>query len=708
MYSNVSTTPRKTVYDYSHNKTNWILGQVTRVTVNDREMMTHTYDSSGRKTSENRYGGAFSRYSYHSASGSNSASNLYRYTDPNGKHTYANYYHRGIPGEIERADGTSDEVEVDDNGWIMGQKDYRGYWTNYERDVMGRITRIIPSKTQKSWLDTTIDYDFGNEITQTVTRGDREEVITYDNFQRVILEKLEDLDGGDTIYTRTKYNEAGEAIFKSFPSFDPYETNGVESEYDGLGRMSTSQENVTPYATTSYDYLDNHRRDVTDPNGNTTSYYYTGYNGPDRGKLLRINQPLGVTTSFTRNVWDQLTRLRQYGTQNGVYMSQYRYYAYDDEQRLCKKSARETNSTLYQYDAAGNMTAYQEGAAFSFSATCPSLSSSAKVSLELDDLYRVTRTNFPAGTPDIYTTYDANGNVQTLKRDGADWFYTYDELNNLIIEGLQIDGRSYITVNLYNTEEEITDRFLPGGNILGYEYDGLNRVTSIGTSDIGTSDGATNYASNIGYHPNGVMRRLSYGNSLRFGQGLNARMLPSYLSVETDDSSYEVELTYLYDNNGNVTYIRDDVLYQHQKEMTYDALNRIETASGYWGEGRFNYDALGNLRSKTLGSRTVTNNYSSSLNRITSSNDSVGSNRLISYDSRGNVTRLGDLDFSYDHSNQPVQISGSSAGSYKYDGNKKRVKSVVDGKRFIIFTIKQGDSSMLIKQLMAKRQTTYD
>lgn len=32
-------------------------------------------------------------------------------------------------------------------------------------------------------------------------------------------------------------------------------------------------------------------------------------------------------------------------------------------------------------------------------------------------------------------------------------------------------------------------------------------------------------------------------------------------------------------------------------------------------------------------------------------------------------------------SNQPVQVSGSSSGGYKYDGNFKRVKAVVDGKQ---------------------------
>ncbi len=55
-------------------------------------------------------------------------------------------------------------------------------------------------------------------------------------------------------------------------------------------------------------------------------------------------------------------------------------------------------------------------------------------------------------------------------------------------------------------------------------------------------------------------------------------------------------------------------------------------------------------------------------------------NKHLHYDARGNVTQLGGLNFVYDLSDQPVSISGSASGTYKYDGNFKRVKSLVNGK----------------------------
>ena len=103
------------------------------------------------------------------------------------------------------------------------------------------------------------------------------------------------------------------------------------------------------------------------------------------------------------------------------------------------------------------------------------------------------------------------------------------------------------------------------------------------------------------------------------------------------------------------------------------------TATGPWGDGAFVYDALGNLREKTLGSRRVTVQYDSR-NRAISNTDTANPNRQITYDNRGNITGLGDLTFVYDNAQQPISVEGKAEGTYSYDGNFKRVKSVVDGK----------------------------
>jgi len=82
------------------------------------------------------------------------------------------------------------------------------------------------------------------------------------------------------------------------------------------------------------------------------------------------------------------------------------------------------------------------------------------------------------------------------------------------------------------------------------------------------------------------------------------------------------------------------------------------------------------LVSRTI---TITNSYNG-LNRVTQSTDTLNGTRSIGYDPRGNITSLGGQNFTYDTSDQPTSISGAASGNYLYDGNMKRVRSVVNGK----------------------------
>lgn len=92
----------------------------------------------------------------------------------------------------------------------------------------------------------------------------------------------------------------------------------------------------------------------------------------------------------------------------------------------------------------------------------------------------------------------------------------------------------------------------------------------------------------------------------------------------------------------------------------------------------FQYDGLGNLRQRQVGTRTIALSYDAN-NRLSSHTDTAGSARSLSYDARGNVTALGALGFTYDYSDQPRTVTGTATGSYTYDGHMRRVKQVVGG-----------------------------
>jgi len=175
----------------------------------------------------------------------------------------------------------------------------------------------------------------------------------------------------------------------------------------------------------------------------------------------------------------------------------------------------------------------------------------------------------------------------------------------------------------------------------------------------------------------------------KFTQSLNNRRLPESLNVAKAGTSV-LDLTYSYDKRGKITQQINGTAPGQTRTYGYDPQGRLITAnSPAWGTASYNYDALGNLRSKNFthwpiagsgtSTRTITNSYDDYKNRVTASNDN-GAVRTVGYDSRGNVTTLGQLAFLYDRSDQPTVVTGAANGNYVYDGNLKRVKSVIDGK----------------------------
>ncbi len=119
---------------------------------------------------------------------------------------------------------------------------------------------------------------------------------------------------------------------------------------------------------------------------------------------------------------------------------------------------------------------------------------------------------------------------------------------------------------------------------------------------------------------------------------------------------------------------------------------------GPWGtggaqtNGSYIYDAIGNIREKTLGTRNISLTYDDTKNRVTHFVDTGDTGtRSLAYDSRGNVKRIGLQNMTYDVSDRPTGMSGLNNGAYRYDGHGRRVKSVtqfivgVQTSRAIIF-----------------------
>ncbi len=666
VFSNVSTNPRIIDVVYEHNSTNWVLALPKSTTINGRLIDEYNYYSSGALHEHRKYAvlvTTIDRYTTGDAAGQPSA--VY---DALNRKTELLDWKRGTSQRIKRADNLSVYQYVDNNGWMTSSKDARGFTTSYTRDNMGRLTLINPPG---SWANTSISYDFsGGGAVQTITQGQSKTTITYDAMFRPMLERSQALDTGWSSYVNREYDTLGRVSFESQPSSSATTTAGIDFTYDGLGRIKTEAETVSPFVTQTHNYYNEHRHQITDPSGQNTTYFQTGYEGPGSGPLRKIYQPMGVNTYLHRNVWGQLYRVQQVGTHNGFPMDQSRYYYFDNQQRVCRHYVPEQGATKYEYDAAGQLVAYAKGQGNS---GCTVPNSGTRVSLNYDSLGRLTTTDYLSViAPDITRSYDADGNLLTVNRGGVNWTYAYNELGLPTSETLALDSRSYPISYLYNTSGHMTRKTLPTARQINYTPDGLGRHKTI-------KDGTATLASNTSYHPSGDVSSITYGNGQVLSQTLNARLLPLRL-LSSNGSQTAIDQTFSYDARANLTGIVDGAVSGNNRTHGYDALNRLTSASGPWGSGNYTYDALGNLRQKVLGSRTVNLSYDV-FNRLSQSVDTGPSGtRSVGHDARGNVTTLGGLTFGYDVSDQPVNVSGAATGTYRYDGNFKRVKAVVNGK----------------------------
>jgi len=709
--SSVSTSPRITDTVYEHNKSKWILGLPKKVTQNNVEKATYTYDSSGRVTAETRYGAPYKTYAYHGLAVSKGA--LYWAKDALGRTTTYLSYKRGTPQIVKRPDNKYQYQYVDNNGWRTSTRDALGRTTKYTHDTMGRIKTIDPHGN--FWSVTAINYHFPGTggASQTITRGSSLTTITYDSMFRTVLERTQALDTGWSSYVNTKYDTMGRVKFTSQPSTSSSERNGVDTTFDGLGRITQSRENVAPFATTRNTYHQGHRRRVTDPSGAWTDYYSYGYDGPnnnDYSAMLQYDKSSTLlrNTFIHKDARGQLNRIDQFGDLGGKFANGNQYFYYDDQKRLCRHYVPEHGATIYQYDAADQLIAYAKGRPNQGCGNPGNIP--AKVSLTYDTLGRVTKTDFNhGGTPDILKTYDANSNVKTVNRGRVNWSYVYNDDDLLTAETLKLDGRTFQMNYVYNSEGQLIRRRLPTNRWVDYTLDGLGRKTDVKSAVV-------TLASNTNYHASGAVTAMTYGNGQTFTQTLNNRLLPNRMR-SVKGRTVALDLAYLYDPRGKITRMTDRQNGNNTRNYKYDGLGQvIEAKAPFWGTASYKYDSLGNIRQKKVGARTVDLIYDTK-NRLTRSIDTGETKtRWIAYDARGNTSALGSLRFSYDFADQPVRVTGAANGvngaagatngSYTYDGNLKRVKSVVNGKT--IYNVYDASGALVhVHELTGNKKTDY-
>lgn len=678
--SNLGHGTRTTDVTYTNKTGAWALLLPSSLKENGKLFHSYVYSSTGRVTQYKKFGARWKSYGFHTGTGQKGA--LAWIKDAQNRQTSLTSWKRGKPQSVARPDGTTFARVVDDNGWITSETTPRGHVYRYEYNSLGWLTKI---NRPGSWADTTVSYSYGpTGMVSVRTRGSHRTATVYDGMNRPVLIGNQALSGGGTAtYEKTRYDGLGRPIFKSWLSSSPDPIDGVETTYDALGRVIRERENVSPYATTTTEYLTQNRVRVTEPSGARSTTKRSGYGSPEDGDIIEAIDPLGAVTSLTRDAYGNVTRFRQSGTQNGYTASVTRDFWYDSRLRLCRHQTPEMGDELFAYDSLDRMQYSSRGEPSG--SGCSSPSSSLRTAFAYDGLDRTTHVNYPAGTADVSTAYDANGNTTRITRGGVVWDYRYDDADNVTLEKLTIDGLTMTVDYYYNAIGAMWARRQPSGRIIDFSPNGFGQPTRVRYQAIGTS-----YVDAITYHPNGSFKSGIFANGVTRTIEQNARQLTSEIKYRHGSTNY-VRLTYGHDVNGRIASQTDHVVAGQNRSFAYDGIGRLISASGPWGAGSFKYDALGNLRRKALGGRVVEVQYSN--NRVSRIRDTArGGNAWQSflYDARGNTTRngtaaLGAATMSYDFSNQPTSMSGVANGSFVYDGNYRRVKQTVNGRTIYSF-----------------------
>ncbi|MEW8050061.1 MAG: RHS repeat-associated core domain-containing protein, partial [Candidatus Thiodiazotropha sp.] len=173
--------------------------------------------------------------------------------------------------------------------------------------------------------------------------------------------------------------------------------------------------------------------------------------------------------------------------------------------------------------------------------------------------------------------------------------------------------------------------------------------------------------------PFGPVKAFDYGNGLSLTRSFDqdyqliSQTIPGILQ-----SSYQ------HDPVGNITDWQDLLSTGQDQLFDYDALYRLTSANGAYGDITYTYDATGNRLSLTLDGSTETYSYVTSSHRLQQILGSVTDSRT--YDAAGNTIQSLIGSYAYDDTNRMVGFTKTGAtATYAYNGKGERISKNVDG-----------------------------
>jgi RHS repeat-associated protein len=546
--------------------------------------------------------------------------------------------------------------------------------------ALALISTSLEAQTSPSIYTSAIRYDASGRITGQISSdpdgasslGFAAVRNTYDNVGRLVKVQQGELSAWQS-HTITPLSWTGFTIFTTVD----YQYNGMGSKVRETLSVGGNTQQVTQY---SYD--SNGRLECTAIRMNPATWGSL----PASACTMTTTSAASEQDRITKNTWLQSGKIKEVRKAVGTSIEQvYAGYSYTPNDKIKTIVDANGNRATYEYDGYDRLIAWRfpNKTNGSVSASC-----SLGIISEINNITGPTDARSASDDCEKYS-YDRNGNrAKLVKRDGSVISYQYDALNRNTVKivperaglsathtrdvyygydlrGLQIwarfdnvtgegtntgydgfgrmtlsqmviDGATRTLTYQYDKNSNRTQITHPDGQLLNYQYDGLNRMKAYlqGTTSLGTmtynnrgrmAAMAGGVPTTYTYDPVGRLSALSHNlggtattHDVTYGFTYNPASQIATRSTSNDTYAYTAELdvdrnytvnglnqyssagpaTFLYDGNGNLTS-------DGTNSYVYDVENRLVQASGA-ASATLRYDPMGRLYETSTGSAAST------------------------------------------------------------------------------------------------------
>ena len=634
------TLGRDVVYSYNGS------GYLSSITDSTNRSLTFGY--TGSELTSVQFGGATTSFAY------DSNGNLNKVTDPIGNITTMAYdsSHRvtavtRVTNSVNLTGPTTTYTYTPSNAAhpaTMGStavQDPNSHTTTYQWDQWDRVNKVTDANGNQEQSG----YNPNSDVTQLTDALTNQTTMQFDNNNNLTQITAPASSGNSAATEKLAYNTPSSttgAAYLPSTSIDP-QTNCTTYTYDAAGNLAStiagqgSGCSGSGATTSTNTYQDAGKTicsparpgelcKVTDGNNHVTTYGYDS-----NGQLTSITPPSpeGATTI----TYDSLTRPHTVTTPDGT--------------------------ATYTYDAWD----------------------------------RTTQVAYASG-PTVSYTYDADGNLKSRTDPSGTTSFTYDALNRMITEALPgaadaCPGVLGSTINLgYDAASNLVS-FCDAMGTTAYGYDNANRMTSLAEPGGSCTSSPASLCTTFAYNANNKPTTTTFpgGATLTIGYDPKTQDETSVVGRAAPIGTGSVLTSYQYsyaagtsDTELRQSMIEADPVANVTTSYSYDAMNRLISASNSSTTLNYAYDAVGNRCADATSCANPTYAYNSD-NELTS-----GPGGNYNYNSGGDMTSSPAYSsLAYNTAGQTTSVTptGGSANALAY-ADRGQEQLVTDGSRTIV------------------------